>query len=306
MKLEQKVTYSVWEIIFYSNFFMGLMSIGLNLETNIKIGLPLNNIEYYFFISSLSILFYFYAYKIPQHITVASNPRTLFYIKNRKSLFLFNIFVSVICVCSGFVIFLRCYNEIFQLSFEHYIILGFTFLLTISYYNWKFGLSLRKYTWFKPLLIAWTWAITTVYLPLLILDLENKISFAVDSKFYFLFVQTFMYFIVNAIIFDIKDFEDDYNRGLKTFVVKYGIKFTLNAIIFPLIFLGFLSFIIFGIWYNLPIHRIIFMLIPISFMAVFAYQLKHKRSILFYLSAIDGMILVKALFGILSVILFES
>ena len=303
--MERKIVNRFIEYIFFSNFFMGLMSLGLNLETNIKIGLPLNNIDYYLFISSLTILFYLFAYKIPKKVKFSKNIRTKFYIEHHKSLSVFNIIITLVAFASGVSIFLKVYENLFQLHWIHYLILIGTLFLSTSYYNWKFGLSLRRYTWFKPTLIAWTWAITTVYLPLLILNLEEIEPFVIDTKFYFLFSQTFMYFIVNAIMFDMKDYEDDNNRNLKTFVVKYGYTFTLNRIIIPLIFLGFLSFLGFGIFYGLPWHRTIFMLIPIIILAVFAFRLNRKKSILYYLVVIDGMILVKAIFGILSVQLFE-
>jgi len=306
MKLEKKVKHSFWEFIFYSNFFMGLMSIALNFETNIKIGLPLNSISYYLLISSLSVLFYLFAYNVPKKYNTASNARTKFYIDYRKSIKQFNIMTFLIVISSACYIFYQAWEKLLHLHYAHYLVLLGTFVLCTSYYNWKFGFSLRRFTWLKPILIAWTWAITTVYLPILMLEIENGIPFNVDARFYFLFTQTFMYFIVNAIIFDMKDFEDDTNRGLKTFVVKYGINTTLNRIIFPFIGLGFLSFISFGVWYQLPFHRILFMLIPIAMMAVFAYRLHRPKSILYYLMAIDGMIVVKAIFGILSVILFET
>lgn len=303
--MEKKIVHRFIEYIFFSNFFMGLLSIGLNLETNIKIGLQLNSLDYYLFISSLSVLFYLFAYKTPQNKTVSSNPRTQFYINHKKSIKLFNIILFIVCCFSGVSLLFKSFNNIFTLHWIHYLVLITTFFLSTSYYNWKFGLSLRKYTWFKPTLIAWTWAITTVYFPLLILEIENGVHFQVDSKFYFLFTQTFMYFIVNAIMFDMKDYEDDTNRGLKTFVVQFGNQFMLNKVILPLIFLGFLSFILFGFWYNLPLHRTLFMLVPILLMALFAYRLNRPKSILYYLIAIDGMIFIKAIFGILSVLLFE-
>jgi len=284
---------------------MGLMSLGLNLETNIKIGIPLNNVDYYLFISCLTILFYLFAYKIPKNVKVSKNPRTKFYIEHRISVYSFNIIIWLTTILSGVSILLKVYENLLHLHWLHYVVLAATLFLSTSYYNWKYGLSLRKYTWFKPTLIAWTWAITTVYLPILILDLEGVEVFYTDARFYFLFTQTFMYFIVNAIMFDMKDYEDDTNWKLKTFVVKYGYSFTLNRIIIPLTFLGFLSFLGFGIWYELPWHRTIFMLIPIVILAIFAYQLNRPKSILFYLVVIDGMILVKAIFGILSVLLFE-
>ncbi|WP_413532163.1 hypothetical protein [Empedobacter brevis] len=303
--MEKKVISRVIENIFFSNFFLIILSVTLNIETNIKLGLPFNSLAYYLFISAITVLFYLYAYRIPAKLKASNNPRIQFYINHRKSVKLFSIVLAIIALFSG--VFLAFYSlpnyEI--LTWKWIVVLFFTALLAFGYYDFKLGISLRKSMLLKPFLIGWTWAITTVFLPVLFLMLKNGTHYVLDEKFYFLFAQTFMYCLVNAILFDLKDYEDDSNRNLKTFVVKYGYHFTLNRIILPLIFLGFLSFVVFGIWYGLPLHRILFMLIPIICLAIFAFKLNRPKPILYYLIAIDGMILLKAICGILSVILFE-
>jgi 4-hydroxybenzoate polyprenyltransferase len=303
--MEKKVNNRIIESIFFSNFFLILLSIALNIETNIKIGLPLNSVWYYIFISSISVLFYLYAYRIPKYLTKTTNPRTQFYVVHQKSIQIFTFLLLVLSVITGIILVIKSIPNLEILSWKWIAVLFFTVALAFSYYDFKIGLSLRKKMWLKPFLIGWTWAITTVFLPVLCLMLENKVIYHLDAKFYFLFSQTFMYCVVNAILFDLKDFEDDSNRNLKTFVVKYGYHFTLNRIILPLIFLGFLSFVFFGFWYGLPLHRILFMLIPIICLAIFSFKLNQPKSILYYLIAIDGMILFKAICGILSVVLFE-
>ncbi|QLL58375.1 UbiA prenyltransferase family protein [Empedobacter falsenii] len=291
--------------IFFSNFFLILLSIALNIETNIKIGLPFNSIAYYAFISTITVLFYLYAYRIPKSLKSSNNPRTQFYITHRKSVRIYTVILAVIALISVIILALNCLPNYEILTWKWLAVLFFTTVLSFGYYDLKLGISLRKTMLLKPFLIGWTWAITTVFLPVLFLMLKNETHYVIDAKFYFLFSQTFMYCVVNAILFDLKDYEDDSNRNLKTFVVKYGYHFTLNRIILPLIFLGFLSFLIFGIWYGLPLHRILFMLIPIVCLAIFAFKLNRPKAILYYLIAIDGMILLKAICGILSVILFE-
>ena len=303
--MEQKVKNRVIENIFFSNFFLILLSLALNIETNTKIGLPFNSTVYYSFICSITVLFYLYAYRTPKHIKSSSNPRTQFYINHRKSVQLFTYFLLIVSFISGIILAIKCLPNYEVLSWKWFLVLCFTGLLSFGYYDLKLGISLRKTMLLKPFLIGWTWAITTVFLPVLFLMLKNETHYTIDAKFYFLFSQTFMYCVVNAILFDLKDYEDDSNRNLKTFVVKYGYHFTLNRIILPLIFLGFLSFVIFGIWYGLPLHRVLFMLIPIVCLAIFAFKLNRPKSILYYLIAIDGMIFLKAICGILSVILFE-
>lgn len=303
--MEKKVISRFIVNIFFSNFFLILLSIALNIETNIKIGLPFNSIAYYAFISTITVLFYLYAYRIPKTLKSSSNPRTQFYITHRKSVHIYTAILAVIALISGIILAINCLPNYEILTWKWLTVLSFTTILSFGYYDFKLGISLRKTMLLKPFLIGWTWAITTVFLPVLFLMLKNETHYVIDAKFYFLFSQTFMYCVVNAILFDLKDYEDDSNRNLKTFVVKYGYHFTLNRIILPLIFLGFLSFVIFGIWYGLPLHRILFMLIPIVCLAIFAFKLNRPKAILYYLIAIDGMILLKAICGILSVILFE-
>lgn len=303
--MEKKVISRFIVNIFFSNFFLILLSIALNIETNIKIGLPFNSIAYYTFISTITVLFYLYAYRIPKSLKSSSNPRTQFYITHRKSVRIYTAILAVIALISGIILAINCLPNYEILTWKWLTVLFFTTILSFGYYDFKLGISLRKTMLLKPFLIGWTWAITTVFLPVLFLMLKNETHYVIDAKFYFLFSQTFMYCVVNAILFDLKDYEDDSNRNLKTFVVKYGYHFTLNLIILPLIFLGFLSFVIFGIWYGLPLHRILFMLIPIVCLAIFAFKLNRPKAILYYLIAIDGMILLKAICGILSVILFE-
>ena len=303
--MEKKVISRFIVNIFFSNFFLILLSIALNIETNIKIGLPFNSIAYYAFISTITVLFYLYAYRIPKSLKSSSNPRTQFYITHRKSVCIYTAILAVIALISGIILAINCLPNYEILTWKWLTVLFFTTILSFGYYDFKLGISLRKTMLLKPFLIGWTWAITTVFLPVLFLMLKNETHYVIDAKFYFLFSQTFMYCVVNAILFDLKDYEDDSNRNLKTFVVKYGYHFTLNRIILPLIFLGFLSFVIFGIWYGLPLHRILFMLIPIVCLAIFAFKLNRPKAILYYLIAIDGMILLKAICGILSVILFE-
>lgn len=298
--MEKRIVHRIIEYIFFSNFFMGIMALALNIETNVRSQLPLNRIDYYLFTTSITILFYLFAYRVPKSINSSINPRIDFYVKHRKLIRYFTIVLYVVSTFTGLSIFIATYQNLFALNWIHYFILAITFILSTSYYNWKFGLSLRKYTWFKPTLIAWTWAVTTVYLPLLILQLENYSKVRFDLGFYFLFIQTFMYFIVNAIMFDMKDYEDDTNRKIKTFVVKYGYFQTLNLIIYPLIGLGFLSFIFYGFYFNLNLISVFLLEIPVLFMALFAYKLNRKKSILYYLVAIDGMIVFKAIFGMLS------
>ena len=50
-----------------------------------------------------------------------------------------------------------------------------------------------------------------------------------------LFVKNWMFCTVNAIMFDMKDYEDDANIELKTFAVRMGLRNTIYYILVPLL-----------------------------------------------------------------------
>ncbi len=112
-----------------------------------------------------------------------------------------------------------------------------------------------------------------------------------------LFLKNTMFVISLAILFDIKDYATDYNKEIKTFVVKYGLRFTIFYILIPLSIIGFGSFICVSILKNFSVLKIVLNTIP--FVALFAiiYSMKKRRSILYYLVIIDGLLLLKGIFG---------
>ena len=111
-----------------------------------------------------------------------------------------------------------------------------------------------------------------------------------------------MFISVLCIMFDIKDYAMDYNAQLKTFVVKFGLRKTIFFIIIPLSLIGFGTFLTFGYVNHFPMQRLFFNGIPFLLLIAVAYSLHHRKSVLYYLIIIDGLMLVKALCGSLEMI----
>ncbi len=114
-----------------------------------------------------------------------------------------------------------------------------------------------------------------------------------------------MFCTVNAIMFDLKDYAIDANKELKTFVVRIGLKQTINKILIPLLCIGMLSLIIFTYIAQFQLLTILLNLIPFILTLVVAYSLNTRKNIFFYLIVIDGLILIKALCGIAGVSLLS-
>lgn len=114
-----------------------------------------------------------------------------------------------------------------------------------------------------------------------------------------------MYISVLAIMFDIKDYADDANKDLKTFVVRVGLRKTIFRILLPLTVLGLVSFSVFAHQASFTIPRFLINVIPFLLLLAVAYSMHRRKSIFYYLVVIDGLMLVKSLCGIIAAVLFS-
>jgi len=113
-----------------------------------------------------------------------------------------------------------------------------------------------------------------------------------------LFLKNWMFCTVNAMIFDIKDYDDDSNTQLKTFAVRFGIRNTIYFILLPLIIIGLFSLIAFTISRHTGFITIALNLIPFILLLIITWGMQKPHKILYYLVVIDGLIFLKALCGI--------
>ena len=115
-----------------------------------------------------------------------------------------------------------------------------------------------------------------------------------------------MFIAVLGIMFDIKDYADDYNKELKTFVVNLGLRKTIFYIIIPLCVLGLGMFLSYAFIHHFPLVRILLNTIPFILLIFVAYSMYQRKSILYYLAVIDGLMLVKAACGSLGILLSNN
>lgn len=115
-----------------------------------------------------------------------------------------------------------------------------------------------------------------------------------------------MYISVLAIMFDIKDYADDANRHLKTFVVQTGLRKTIFLIVLPLTTIGLIAFSIFAFKSSFTLPHYFINLVPFLLLLWVAYSMHRRKPILYYLIIIDGLMLVKGICGILGVLIFKG
>ena len=113
-----------------------------------------------------------------------------------------------------------------------------------------------------------------------------------------------MFISVLCIMFDVKDYADDQNQRIKTFVVEVGLYKTIFYILIPLCILGLGSFVLYAALRDFSIFKILINIVPFIALMAVAYSLQQHKSIFYYLVIIDGLMLVKAVCGIIGMTFF--
>jgi hypothetical protein len=293
----------VIRFIFFGNYFIGILAVALTIEATLQLDVPFNSLAYYALIFCAPIVYYTHAYMGALRLTRSSNPRIAWYIKHQLFLKWSQRVLSLAGIAIFLYLFTSNFQRILQLPAEYWIIvlgiLGVAFLYYGLLPAYFFNLNLRNTGWLKPFIIGFIWACTANVLPLILLKIESGQEFPTDILWLWLFVKNWMFCTVNAIMFDIKDYAIDANKELKTFVVRIGIRRTILYILIPLLLIGMLSLLVFTSYERFPLLTVAINLIPFVLTLLVAYSMQHKKQILYYLIVIDGLILVKALCGIL-------
>lgn len=298
------------QFIFFSNYFVGILSIALSVETCLQAHLPFNSIAFYSLLFMVTVLYYTYAYTGSMYSINAANPRAKWYSKNSSFIKTSQLAFFVICIILIVYLIANNYKNIFSLSLVYWLLALLVFLVALSYYGLMptsiIKINLRGKGWIKAFVIGFVWASCVSLFPLIDLILEHGHIVVDPVWIIWLFIKNFMFCTVNAIMFDIKDYADDSNRQLKTFVVRYGLHKTIFFIIIPLSLVGIISFIFFTIAQNVGLVAFLLNLLPFVCLLFVAYSLQKQRPILYYLILIDGLIFFKALCGIAGVLINES
>jgi 4-hydroxybenzoate polyprenyltransferase len=277
--------------------------VALSIEAAMQQRIALAPIIYYLLIFCATVVFYIKAY-ISETINTLANERSLWYVKNKKNIFTTQATLTILSIFFGLILTPNIISGIKTLTIQSIATIIIFPAVGIFYYGLDAKISLRNTHWFKPFIIGFVWAgIVTLY-PLFYNQLQANQAIALTQTSCLLFIKNLMFITVLAIMFDIKDYATDYNKQLKTFVVSFGLRKTIFAILIPLTIIGLVSFILFVTSHHFPLFRIIVNTIPFILLLWVIYSLHQRKSIFYYLITIDGLMLVKAICGIAGMIWF--
>jgi hypothetical protein len=287
---------------FFGNYFYGVCAVALSIEAALQQRFPLNNILYFGLIFLTTVLYYAYPYirKNKQ----CSNPRTNWYTKNYELMHWQQILISIILIVSGILFIINYSDQLLTITATQWLLIFIFPIAGALYYGigFLFGkYNIRKIGWLKPFIIGFTWAgLVTVY-PVLFYDIMKMQDYEFTRAGSLLFLKNFMFIAVLCIMFDIKDYASDCFFSLKTFVVNHGLRKTIFNILLPLSILGLILFIGYAVVHYFHPMKIILNVIPFALMIIVGYSLRKRRSLLYYLTVVDGLMLAKAICGTIAI-----
>ena len=290
--------------IFFGNYFVGILAVALTLEATFQMGLPFNSLTYYLLLFLAPTVYYTYAYNKVSTEPSVSNPRNQWYFKHKIFINRSQAILFTLCLLLAATLFLSDLRHILSLPLSYWLAIIVIVFAGGLYYGLlpksflKF--NLRNTGWLKAFVIGFVWACCANVLPLVMLKIENDTGYHDSILWTWLFIKNWMFCTVIAIIFDIKDYPTDANRYLRTFVVRYGLRYTIFNILIPLLVVGLISLGIFAYFKGFGFPHLFFNTLPFILTIYVAYSMHHRKKIMYYLIVIDGLILFKAMCGILA------
>lgn len=292
------------QFIFFANYFVGLLAVALSVETVYQLGLPLNTFYYYLFVFFSTVLYYTWAYTVPANTAASPNPRTEWYRRHHSFIKKSQLIIVVVSAIFGTWQLKMILPGLLHLPLYYWLLLLSIPMAGILYYGLLppsfLSINLRNKGLLKPFVIGYVWAGWVSLFPVTIHMAGDGLVLNKTGLMIWLFIKNWMFCTVNAIMFDIKDYADDTNKALKTFAVRFGLNKTISFILIPLLVIGFVAFIIFAMYNHFGYLPVFINLVPFICLLAVAYSLHQPHKILYYLIIIDGLLLVKAICGILS------
>jgi len=296
---------NVVRAIYFGNYFYGLCAVVLAIETAFQLNIVLNSFLFYLLLFLGTTVYYSYAYL---GVAISGNIRSQWYKDNTISIRRLNQAYLIFCGCIGIYIVCQHWYSILNLSLLSWSLALMGPIVSLFYYGLvSFGglkFNLRKIGWLKPFTIGFVWACAVTIYPVLFQEIQTSHHYNYSFVWLLFFIKNFMFVSLTCIMFDIKDFAADYNQKLQTLVVKIGLRKTIYRVIIPLAIVGLFSFLVFAILRGLPWTSIFINIIPFVCLIGVAFSLHQRRSILYYLMVIDGLLLLKGICGIAGALWF--
>lgn len=292
------------KFFFFGNYFYGLCAVFLAIETIVSLKIAIkSNFIYLFFLFFSTIVYYSFAYISIGKYSKEINERLSWYSQYKKNIFFSVLFFCLIILICALVLFFDLKKSDLKLGATEWLFLLIFPIISILYYGFNFrvfgSFNLRSIGLIKPFIIGFVWAGLVSIYPEMLYNIQNGLHYKINLISFLFFFKNLIFISVLCIMFDIKDYAMDYNQKLKTFVVKIGLRKTIFYIIIPLCILCMISGMFYDLNHQFKLTKQLLNTLPYILTIIVAYFLMFRKSIFYYLIIIDGLMLIKAFFGIM-------
>ena len=266
------------DIILFSSIFIAVCAVAFCMETNILLGLPLNNISFYLFVFGATLAQYNLHYLV-KSIAVKDSHR-LAWSQRHKQLHLVLLVIGIILIFISF----------FSFHLKHFIILAamgtVSFLYSFPFLPFEKKKRIKDYGLLKIMTITLLWTAVTVWFPV------NSMPFDLNL-FWLVFAKRFVFMFILCLLFDIRDVDIDRQENINTLAVQLGKK--KSYLTSYLLLVLFVVLAIIQYWY-LPQTGFLWGMLLSALITLWIIECtKKNNSDYIYLAGIDGMMLVQAL-----------
>jgi len=295
---------TVWraavEACFYGHLFYGVCAVAQIAETSVQLALPVNG---WLMTGAFVGTVMFYSYPYSRQTATGTDPRVVWHQRHRDLVARWQLggLLTLLALLVWMV--MRHGAAILSMTpLEWFGLLVFPYVGGLYYgapVMWP-STKLRHSGWLKPFVIGFVWAGVVVAAPIPFARLQYGHQTPLALFPALLFVRTLMFVAVLAMLFDIKDREADERVGLSTVATLVGLERTIFQVSLPLTVLGVVTFLSYATVQHLTLPRVLFGLAPFGLLVAGIISLRRPRSILYYLTVIDGLMLAKAVLDIVA------
>jgi len=266
------------DFILFTSIFVAGCAVAFCMETNILLGVPLNNFSFYCFVFGATIVQYNLHYLVKK--VAAKDSARLRWSQRNKN-------IHVILLIAGSVLILF---SLFSFHLEHFFILFVlgcvSFLYSFPFLPFAKKRRIKDYGFLKITTLALLWTLVTVWFPVS--------GHAYDTGlFIFVFIKRLLFMFILCLLFDMRDIEVDNSENIKTLAVVLGHKksYTLSyLLLFVFVLLSIAQY-----FYFPQMRFLIPMIISAAATLVTIEITKRSNSDFVYLAGIDGMMLLQAM-----------
>jgi hypothetical protein len=281
----------VLRAFFLGNWFYGVCAVALSVEAALQQLLPVPGVLEHALLFCATVLFYTHAYRTHG----GSDERSLWYARHHRAIAVRQVMLGVVAMLLLVAVLLHG-----DITWRQLPWLCVFPAIGVAYYGTGAS-GLRRIGWLKPFVVGVVWAGVVTWHPAV---LSGRAFPFFDTVGALLFLKNVLFVSMLCILFDIKDHADDHRHALRTLVVQRGLRATLFQVVVPVVIIGLVLFVAYGTWRGFSWPKILINVVPFAGFAAVAYALRRKRSILFYLAVVDGLMLLKGVCGSVSMWLF--